>query len=127
MAKRDVEAFGDDTSKSGGLTAKSAGSFGNQTDATPGLVNDEPKGKQRTRPVRAWGYMPRASMGKLQQDHDRGDVQSRQNCQTGEFMTDGGNSAGRQMQGVEPSFVADCQGRSGQPDNQSTNRPKGST
>jgi hypothetical protein len=42
-------------------------------------------------------------------------------------MPDGGNSHGRNMRGVFPSIVQEFQGRSGQPDNQSTSRPKGST
>lgn len=124
--KRDVEAFGKDTSKTGGLTARSAGAFGKQKDATPSK-SDEPGAGKGRRPVRAWGYLPRAAVGGLQQDNARGDKASRQNYNTGEAGAYGGNSSGRVMKPVDPYFVDDFQGRSGQPDNQSTSRPKGST
>ena len=126
--KRDVEAFGQDTSKTGGLTARTAGSFGKQTDATPSK-SDEPQSGNKRRPVRAFGYLPRAALGKLQQDHSRGDRASRQFFSTGEAASDTGgvNSTGRTLKPVDPYFVDNFQGRSGQPDNQDTFRPKGKT
>jgi len=126
--KRDVEAFGKDTSKTGGLTARTAGSFGKQTDATPSK-SDEPQGGKKRRPVRAFGYLPRAALGGLQQDNARGDKASRQFYSTGEAAsgTGGVNSTGRTLKPVDPYFVSDFQGRSGQPDNQDTFRRKGST
>ena len=126
--KRPVEAFGKDTSKSGGLTAKTAGAFGKQADARYPL-SDEPKGGKKRRPVRAWGYLPRAAMGGLQQDQARGDKASRQFYSTGEAAsgTGGVNSSGRTLKPVQPYIVDEFQGRSGQPDNQDTFRKKGST
>jgi hypothetical protein len=112
----------------GGLTAKTAGAFGKQADATP-HKSDEPKGGKKRRPVRAWGYLPRAAMGGLQQDNARGDKASRQFASTGEVGTGlgGVNSSGRTLKPVDPYFVDNVQGRSGQPDNQDTFRKKGST
>ncbi len=78
------------------------------------------------RQIRAFGSVHNTS-GAMQQDHSRGSAAGRQFADTGEFMTDGGNSAGKAMSGVQTNIVPDFLGRSGQPDNQSTNRPKGST
>lgn len=126
--KRPVEAFGKDTSKMGSLTAKSAGAFGKQADATPSK-SDEPKGGKKRRPVRAWGYLPRAALGGLYMDHSRGSKASRQFASTGEVdaCPGGVNSTGRTLKPVDPYFVDNCQGRSGQPDNQDTSRGKGRT
>lgn len=118
-------AFGPDKAVEGKLTAKSAGAFGKQKDATP-HKSDEPAEKQH-RQHRAWGYLPRYREGKLEEDHARSSEISRQARQTGEFMHDGPNSAGRQMKGVDPYFIDNCQGRSGQPDNQDVSRGKGRT
>lgn len=137
--KRPVEAFGKDTSgtKSLGAARKGAGKFGPQEgsgggvsgSANSGLLNDEPQGGKKRRPVRAWGYLPRAALGGLQQDHARGDKSSRQFFSTGEAASDTGgvNSTGRTLKAVNPSIVDAFQGRSGQPDNQDTSRPKGKT
>lgn len=126
--KRPVEAFGKDTAKTGGLTGKSAGAFGKQTDSRPSL-SDEPTGGKKRRPVRAWGYLPRAALGGMQQDNARGDKASRQFYSTGEAAagTGGVNSTGRTLKAVQPYIVDDFQGRSGQPDNQDINRGKGKT
>lgn len=128
--KRPVEAFGKDTSgmKSLDSARKGAGAFGKQTDARPSL-SDEPKGGSKRRPVRAWGYLPRASVGGLMQDHARTSEATRQNYNEGEVACNekGGNSTGRTMKAVQPYIVDEFQGRSGQPDNQATSRPKGST
>jgi len=79
------------------------------------------------RSVRAFGSVPQYSEGKMQKDSSRASAAERQAANTGEFMSDGGNSAGRAMRGVNPYFVDSFMGRSGQPDNQSTNRGKGTT
>lgn len=127
MAKRSVSAFGaDDSSEStGAVTSGKIPARGVQRDATPSK-SDEPS-KIGSRKVRAFGNIPRCAEGGMQQDHGRGSVESKQFAETGEFMTDGGNSAGRTMKGVDPYFADNCQGRSGQADNQSTNRGKGTT
>ena len=79
------------------------------------------------RPVRAFGDVPRTDRAALQRTGDKGSESSRQFSNTGEDMPEGGNSAGRTVSGVNAYMVPDFQGRSGQPDNQSVNRPKGST
>lgn len=130
--KRSVEAFGKDTDKARtdlkSAAAGGLGAYGKQSDATPSK-SDEPKGGKKRRPVRAWGFLPRAAMGGIQQDHARGDKASRQFYSTGEAAsgTGGVNSTGRVLKPVDPYFVDNCQGRSGQPDNQDTFRRKGTT
>jgi len=79
------------------------------------------------RGVRAFADVATSTNGPLQQDSARSSDESRQFAHLGEFMTDGGNSAGRSVRGVAPYFADNFQGRSGTPDNQSTHRPKGST
>lgn len=140
--KRDVEAFGKDTDDANvGLKSAAAGGvkkFGPQEgggsggvsgSAGSGLLNDEPQGGKKRRPVRAWGYLPRAALGGLQQDQARGSKAERQFYSTGEEAsgTGGVNSTGRVLKPVNPSIVDTFQGRSGQPDNQDTFRRKGST
>lgn len=127
MANRRVSAFGPDSSSesSSEVTSGKGPARGVQKDATPSK-SDEPGGRPKGRQHRAWGYLPRFKNSPLAND-PVGSPAERQARQTGEFMTDGGNSAGRSMKGVDPYFVDSFQGRSGQPDNQSTNRGKGST
>lgn len=108
MSKRPVAAFTDSTK-----------------DKTPSK-SDEPKGRSH-RSVRAFGNLAEASMGGLQQDHGRDSKDSRQFAHPSEVMTDGGNSSGRTLKAVDPYFAANFQGKSGQPDNQSTNRGPGRT
>lgn len=79
------------------------------------------------RGVRAFASVATGDSGRLQQDHGRGSEADRQTANTGEFMSDGGNSAGRSVRGIAPYFADNFQGRSGTPDNQSIHRPKGST
>jgi hypothetical protein len=84
--------------------------------------------KTRThRAVRAFGTVAGSAGGALQQDGAKGSASERQFANTGEAATYGGNSSGRTLEPVQPYFVADFQGRSGTPDNQSTNRGKGRT
>ena len=128
--KRPVEAFGKDTSANtpGAVSSGRIPKYGVQKDATPSK-SDEPQGGKKRRPVRAWGYLPRASVGGLQQDNARGSKATRQNYNSGEaaFNEQGGNSSGRTLKPVDPYFVDNFQGRSGQPDNQDVFRKKGST
>lgn len=141
-SKRDVEAFGKDTDKAhtdlkpaaaGGVPKygpqEGGGSGGVSGSAKSGLLNDEPTGGKKRRPVRAWGYLPRAALGGLQQDQARGSKAERQFYSTGEVGSGlgGVNSSGRVLKPVNPSIVDTFQGRSGQPDNQDTFRKKGHT
>lgn len=79
------------------------------------------------RVVRAFGDLPTSRTGGLQKDSARGSAAERQYAHTGDTMTDGGNTGGRTLKSVKPYMVPEFQGRSGQPDNQSTNRGKGRT
>lgn len=126
--KRDVEAFGADSSTEshGAVTSGKVPKRGVQKDARYPLSDEKSTGNSK-RVVRAFHELPRSAIGGLQQDHGRGDRTSRQFAHTGETMTDGGNSSGRTLKSVHPYIVQEFQGRSGQPDNQSTSRPKGST
>ncbi len=126
--KRDVEAFGADSSSEsrGAVTSGKVPARGVQKDARYPLSDEKSTGNSK-RVVRAFHDLPRSKVGGLQRDYSRSDKESRQFAETGEFMTDGGNSAGRSMKPVQPYIVQEFQGRSGQPDNQSTNRGKGST
>lgn len=127
MSKREISAFGDDkeSHSAGAVTSGKGLKLGKQHDATPSKNDERPSRQHRS--VRAFGYLPRAVMGGLQKDSDRGSKESRQFANTGEGMPEGGNSAGRTLKPVSPYFAADFQGRSGQPDNQSINRGKGRT
>lgn len=126
--KRDVEAFGRDSSTEsrGAVTNGKVPARGVQKDARYALTDEKSEGNSK-RVVRAFHDLERSKTGGLQKDHTRGEKASRQNAVTGEYMTDGGNSAGDSMKPVHPYIVQEFQGRSGQPDNQSTNRGKGST
>lgn len=79
------------------------------------------------RGVRAFAGVANSTNGAMQRDSAKSSDAERQFANTGEFMSDGGNSAGRSMKGVNPYFADNFQGRSGTPDNQSIHRPKGST
>lgn len=128
-SKRVVEAFGADggTVSAGAVTTGDVPSRGKQSDATPhkngGVASSE------GRPVRAFGDLPAGKLGGLQQDMDRGSPAARQYASTDEVGRDlgGVNSSGRTLKAVDPYFVKSFQGRSGEPDNQSTSRGKGST
>jgi hypothetical protein len=126
--KRDVEAFGADSSTEsrGAVTNGKVPKRGVQKDARYPLSDEKSTGNSK-RVVRAFHDLPRSTTGGLQKDHDRSDKASKQFANTGETMTDGGNTGGRTMHAVQPYIVQEFQGRSGQPDNQSTSRPKGST
>jgi hypothetical protein len=52
---------------------------------------------------------------------------SRQFAHTGEGDASGGNLSGHNPKPWNPMMVPDFQGKSGQPNNQDTSRPKGST
>lgn len=126
--KRTVEAFGLDSSTEsrGAVTSGKVPSRGVQKDAR-GKMTDESSTGNSKRVVRAFHDLPRSTTGGLQKDSARSSKAERQFAHTGETMTDGGNSSGRTLKAVFPSIVPEFQGRSGQPDNQSTSRPKGST
>jgi len=126
--KRDVEAFGHDASSEsrGAVTSGKVPTRGVQKDARYPLSDERSIGNSK-RVVRAFHDLPRSKTGPLQKDSARGSKAERQNAVTGEFMSDGGNSNGRTMKAVQPYIVGEFQGRSGQPDNQSISRPKGST
>lgn len=79
------------------------------------------------RPIRAFGDVPSTDRAELQHSGAKGGDAARQNAVTGEEFHDGGNSSGRTMSGVDSYMVPAFQGKSGQPDNQSIHRPKGST
>jgi hypothetical protein len=127
--KRDVEAFGADSSTEsrGAVTSGKVPKRGVQKDARYPLSDEKSTGNSK-RVVRAFHELPRSAIGGLQQDHARGDKASRQFASTGEVGTGlgGVNSSGRTLKPVQPYIVPEFQGRSGQPDNQSTYRPKGS-
>lgn len=137
--KRPSESFGADTSdmSKGAVSSGRIPNYGANApkpNTGPGgdakySLTDEPKGGKKRRPVRAWGYLPRASLGGLMQDHGRGSKAERQNYNTGEVACEeqGGNTTGRVMKPVQPYIVDEFQGRSGQPDNQDVFRRKGST
>ena len=126
--KRDVEAFGADgsTESRGAVTSGKVPKRGVQKDARYPLSDEKSPGNSK-RVVRAFHDLPRSSVGGLQKDHARSGAAERQNAETGETMTDGGNSSGRTLKPVQPYIVQEFMGRSGQPDNQSINRGKGST
>lgn len=126
--KRDVEAFGRDgaTESRGAVTSGKVPARGVQKDARYPLSDEKSTGNKK-RVVRAFHDLPRSSMGGLQKDSARNGAAERQNAVTGEAFTDGGNSSGRTLKPVQPYIVQEFQGRSGQPDNQSIHRPKGST
>lgn len=126
--KRDVEAFGRDgsTESRGAVTSGKVPTRGVQKDARYPLSDENSVGNKK-RIVRAFHELPRSTTHGLQRDYERSDKAARQFAETGEYMTDGGNSNGRTMKGVHPYIVQEFQGRSGQPDNQSINRGKGST
>lgn len=126
--KRDVEAFGADSSSEshGAVTSGKVPARGVQKDARYPLSDEKGEGNSK-RVVRAFHDLPRSKTGGLQKDEAKSDKSSRQFANTGEFMSDGGNSNGKTMKGVHPYIVKEFQGRSGQPDNQSISRPKGST
>lgn len=129
MAKRLVSAFGTDgaSERSSAVTSGQVPKEGKQSDATP-HKSDEPSTK-RTRQHRAWGFLPRCVDGPMQQDEARDSRASRQFQSTGEVAARDSavQSSGRVLKAVDPYFVDNCQGRSGQPDNQSINRGKGRT
>jgi len=79
------------------------------------------------RPVNAFADVENSASGELQRSGSKSSEVARQFSNTGETMTDGGNTGGRTMKGVSPYMVPAFQGRSGQPDNQDIHRPKGST
>lgn len=81
------------------------------------------------REVRAFGFVNGSANGKLQQDEAKTSAAARQNASPGEVGEDLGSfsSQGRAVTGVDSYMVPNFQGRSGQPDNQSTNRGKGRT
>lgn len=126
--KRDVEAFGADSSSEsrGAVSSGKIPARGVQKDARYPLSDEKGEGNSK-RVVRAFHDVPRSKTGGLQKDEARSDRASRQFAHTGETMTDGGNSSGRTLKAVHPYIVPEFQGRSGQPDNQSISRPKGST
>lgn len=128
MAKRAVEAFGgDDSSVSpGAVTSGKIPKRGVQKDARYPL-SDESGSSGGGRVVRAFHDVAKSKTGGLQKDSPRSGAAERQNAVTGEAFHDGGNSSGRVLKAVQPYIVKEFQGRSGQPDNQSINRPKGST
>lgn len=79
------------------------------------------------RGVRAFAGVANSTNGQLQRSSAKSSDAERQFANPGETMTDGGNSSGRTLSGISPYFADNFQGRSGQPDNQSIHRPKGST
>lgn len=127
MSNRSVSAFGPDSGSisKGAVTTGDIPKRGKQSDATPHKNGGVASGNSR--PVRAFGGLPEGKIGGLQRDSAKGSPEARQFGNPGETMTDGGNSSGRTLAAVDPYFAADFQGRSGTPDNQSTNRGKGRT